>query len=178
MVRIQPSPPFLSDRDLIMKFPRYMNRYTDSQKALFKKPLFGFYAEPGAGAEGSVTIVIKKSPLLWLYRLVRFWEPSRHVLDTKKRVIVFNKAKRLEWFMTRQVQFGASIDYYGRNMGKDEYEKHWASEGYTPEMLKADRSIDPSYPKPYHRHFFLEHPTSSRMIIPFWQPTRVIKERP
>ncbi len=160
-----------------MKLPHYMNRYTDSQKALFKKPIFGFYAEPGASAEGSVTIVVKKSPLLWLYRMVRFLEPSLYVKDTKDRVITFNKAHRLEWFMTRQTQYGAPIDYYGRNLSKHEYERHWAEQGFTPEMLKADRSIDPTYPAPYHRQFFLEYPMSGRMIIPFWQPTRITKPR-
>lgn len=152
-----------------------MERYSDQHKKLFNIPWFGFHAEPAASAEGSVSIVIKKSILLWAFRLIRFFELSQYVKDNKNRTIVFNKIHRVEWFLTRQVQFGANIDYDGRNKSRDEYEKHWLELGYTPEMLKSDRTIEPSYAKPYHQHFFLEYPASSRECIPFWQPTRITK---
>lgn len=149
---------------------RYIDRLPDDQKALFKKPLLGFYVVLGSG-DGGVTLFVKKSPLLWFLRLVFFFELNVFMLDQDGCPIVFNKIKLLSRFLKGKIRYNSNVSWVSfQEMGRDEYEGYWADRGYTPEQLKADKSID-LWPSPYHRQFFIEAPLSRRSIIPFWTPS-------
>ena len=156
-------------------------------------PLFGYYATRGTNG---VIYYLKKSPLLFLYRLIRFFEWNPFVLDQQGQPVQYNKDYEMVAFMKRKARYGQVTRHiiaveqvpnktYGsigrvveidvKNASKDEYDDWWAkgnhnSPGYTAEQLKADHSINPIWPYPYHQQFHLEHRTSSRTIIEFWTP--------
>lgn len=147
----------------------YFDRITQSQRNLFKKPLFGFYIVLGDG-EGGVALFIKKSPLLFLFRMFFFMEFNVFVLSQRSSPLLYNKIELAEQFLLGNVRYNSDTSWVTfKNMDKEEYEKYWLKNGYSPEDLKNDKSID-VWPSPYHQQFHLESPTSRRTIIPFWTP--------
>jgi hypothetical protein len=146
----------------------FFDRIKESQRNLFKKPLFGFYLVMGEG-EGLI-ILIKKSPLLFLFRMIFFMEFNIFVLSQKSTPIFYNRIDLAEQFLMGNIRYNSHVSWVTfKNMGKDDYEKYWLKNGYSPEDLKNDKSID-VWPSPYHQQFHIESPTSSRKIIPFWTP--------
>lgn len=156
-------------------------------KDIFKKPLFGFYATSGTNG---VIHYVKKSPLLHLYRLIRFFEWNPFVLDQQGQPVQYNHDYEVVAFLKRNIRYaqvtrpvnavehvpGKNGHMYPRivvldvkNACKHEYDNWWA-DSYTAEQQKADHSLNPRWPYPYHQQFHLEHPLSSRTIIEFWTP--------
>lgn len=141
----------------------------NEQLKLYIKPIFGYYIIKGKG-EGGVSLFLKKSPLLWLARLILFFEWNPYVLDEEGAPIIFNKINLMEQFVKGNIRYNANVSWVDfTNMSKDRYEEYWLGKGLTPEKIKNDK-INNIWPYPYHLQFHLEKPLSRRIIVPFWTP--------
>lgn len=134
--------------------------------------LFEFRVKSIDGGYTGGTFTVVKSPLLYLARLLMFFETSIFVLDQKGFPLVFNKFHQYDNFMNRACRYNACLDYKGQHESADKCNSLWREKGLTEEMIRKEK-LSPYYPAAYHDQFFLEHEFSRRIIVPFWTPTEM-----
>lgn len=140
--------------------------------SIFVKPKWGFYAVHGSGS-GGVTLFVRKSFRVWLYRLFAFNELNWYVLDQKGAPVNFNRWEELWAFINGISRYNSnyepkfhlpsstngrpaqSITLYTDQRPHSWYQNYW------DDGVKV-------WPYQFDQQFYLELPTGHRQIRNHW----------
>jgi len=140
-------------------------------KKYWSNPLLPFHIVYGSG-EGGVSILIRKSWIIWLFRLIRFGELSRYVVDGRGSPIVYNHISMLIQVLMRKHkvygQYTGNVAYGAREWNQEEYQLAYDDLKFgTGKNAKTDAQLikDPycHWVKGYKAHFVLEKPFGKRI---------------
>lgn len=153
----------------------------DNLHKLWLDPILPFHAVRGTGS-GSVTYLIRKNWVVWLFRLIRYLEFSRFVTDSRGMPLVFNKLdSEVIPILMRKRKVHAHYDHTGlKEWSATKYNQAWNGSLYhipgTPKVSFTDAQLikDPyaCWCYGYKAHFVLEKPYSKRKHYTYYKPIK------
>jgi len=136
-----------------------------------------FHLVRGCG-DGSVTILIRKNLVTWLYRLFMFGELSRYVKDSRGCILVYNHISEVAAILDRKRKVHAQYNTHQYNSAEWEFSKYneaWDGKmfsGSTESVTSRELIKDPYcfWVNGYKAHFILENPTEKRQHFAYYKP--------
>lgn len=134
------------------------------------EPWRTYHIVDGTG-DGAVSLLIRKSLYVWLYRMVRFGELNRFVEDCRGMPLVYNHWYNIANIIMRKTKVNAryhphtTVEY-----NNAEYNRIWAANGLTDRDLIRDPYC--CWVKGYKTHFVLEGATEKRKTYAYYNPIK------